>query len=108
MGPHDDSFDVAAVSFSCAPLPKQAYRLVLGIPPIDPVEAKTRYTPERILRHGPATIVFWKDGTKTVVKPAPDEEDSPYNAFASALAIKIFGSNSKVKKVVKNKTEEQK
>lgn len=64
--------------------------------------------PKRILRHGPATIVFWGDGTKTVVKRAPDEPDNEYTAFTAALAIKIFGSNSKLKKIVKTFTEEQK
>ena len=63
------------------------------------------YTPKRILRHGPATIVFWGDGTKTVVKRAPDEPDNEYTAFTAALAIKIFGSNSKLKKIVKTFTE---
>lgn len=67
-----------------------------------------KFTPNRILRSGPATIVFWADGTKTVVKRAPDEEDNAYAAFTAALAIKIFGSNSKLKKIVKTKTEEQK
>lgn len=63
------------------------------------------FTPLRILRNGPATIVFWGDGTKTVVKRAPDEPDNEYTAFTAALAIKIFGSNSKLKKIVKTKTE---
>lgn len=67
-----------------------------------------KFTPNRILRSGPATIVFWADGTKTVVKRAPDEEDNAYAAFTAALAIKIFGSNSKLKKMVKTLTEEQK
>lgn len=66
------------------------------------------FTPKRILRHGPATIVFWGDGTKTVVKRAPDEPDNEYAAFTAALAIKIFGSNSKLKKIVKKLTEEHK
>lgn len=64
--------------------------------------------PKRILRSGPATIVFWADGTKTVVKCAADENDNAYAAFTAALAIKIFGSNSAVKKLVKSKTEEAK
>lgn len=64
-----------------------------------------KFTPTRILRSGPATIVFWADGTKTVVKRAPDEEDSDYAAFTAALAIKIFGSNTKLKKIVKTFTE---
>ena len=66
------------------------------------------YTPKRILRHGPATIVFWKDGTKTIVKLSEGEEDNEYSAFTAALAIRIFGSNSKLKKMVKKLTEEQK
>ena len=66
------------------------------------------YTPKRILRSGPATVVFWQDGTKTVVRLSDGEEDNAYDAFTSALAIKIFGSNSKLKKMVKTLTEEQK
>lgn len=69
---------------------------------------KTHLTPKRILRHGPATIVFWQDGTKTIVKLSEGEEDNAYSAFTAALAIKIFGSNSKLKKMVKKLTEEQK
>lgn len=66
------------------------------------------YTPKKIIRNGPATIVMWPDGTKTVVKRAEGEEDNTYSAFCAALAIKIFGSNSRLKKKVKNLTEEQK
>ena len=69
---------------------------------------KIPYTPKRILRSGPATIVFWEDGTKTVVKRASAQPDNPYDAFTSALAIKVFGSNSQVKSVIKHKTEEAK
>lgn len=57
------------------------------------------YTPDRILRSGDATIVFWRDGEKTIVKKASDEEDNKYVAFCSALAKKIFGSNNAVKKI---------
>ena len=64
--------------------------------------------PERILRSGPATIVFWRDGTKTIVKRAPDEPDNAYAAFTAALGIKAFGSNSALKRIVERYTEEQK
>ena len=84
------------------------FTLAFGIPPVDPVEAKRRYTPKRILRSGIATIVFWADGSKTVVKRAPDEPDNEYQAFCAALAKKIFQSNSKLKKIIKTKTEAQK
>ena len=66
--------------------------------------AKT-FTPQRILRHGIATIVFWQDGTKTVVKRHADELDNEYTAFCAALAIKVFGSNSQIKSVLRHKTE---
>ncbi len=62
---------------------------------------------EKILRNGDATIVFWADGTKTVVRYSGDEEDSDYTAFTAAFAIKCFGSNSHLKKVIKNKIVHQ-
>lgn len=63
------------------------------------------YSPERILRSGNRMIVFWKDGTKTIVKRAEDEADSDYAAFTAALGIKLFGSNSALKRII---TEAQK
>ena len=64
--------------------------------------------PERIVKSGRATIVFWEDGTKTVVKRSHDEPDNDYNAFLAALGIKIFGSNSQLKKIIKEQTVVQK
>lgn len=66
------------------------------------------YTPKKIIRNGPATIVFWNDGKKTVVMKADGDNDNPYNAFCAALAIHIFGNNSALKKIISEKTEEQK
>ena len=64
------------------------------------------FTPLRILKSGNATIVFWQDGTKTVVKRGSDEPESDYAAFTAALGIKIFGSNSALKRIV-SRTETQ-
>lgn len=47
-------------------------------------------TPKRIIAHGPATIVWWSDGTKTVVK-RHSEEDDPEKALAMALARRVWG-----------------
>lgn len=63
--------------------------------------------PSRILKSGNRTIVFWDDGTKTIVKRAEDEEDNDYAAFTAALGIKCFGSNSALKRIVE-RTETQK
>ena len=69
--------------------------------------AKT-YTPVRIIYNVKATIVFWKDGTKTVVKLSEGDYDNPYNAFCAALAKKIFGNNSRVRKIVDKKESARK
>lgn len=44
---------------------------------------------ERVIHHDPATIVYWKDGTKTVVK----RHNEPYDAekgLAMAICKKLF------------------
>jgi len=65
------------------------------------------YTPKRIIKNNNAMIVFWNDGTKTIVKRASDELDSDYAAFSAAVCIKLYGSNSALKRIVA-RTETQK
>ena len=62
----------------------------------------------RILVSGICTIVFWLDGTKTIVRCKADTEFNVYSAFTAALAQKIYGSNSQVNKVIKRKMQIQK
>ena len=57
--------------------------------------------PVRILKNGPAMVVFWQDGSKTVVKPGPNVTPNDYDAFTAALAIKVFGNNSHLKKMIR-------
>lgn len=59
----------------------------------------------KIIVSGYATIVFWADDTKTVVKWDGESEWSLYTAFTAAFAIKMFGSNSHLKKVIKANTQ---
>ena len=56
--------------------------------------------PKKIIRSGEYTTVLWKDGTKTIVKRMPGSEDSDYAAFTAALAKKVYGTNSKVERIV--------
>ena len=63
---------------------------------------------KRIIFHDPATIVFWQDGTKTVVKCMEGEPYSKYYGFVCALAKKIYGSNAKITKLIKQFSEEKK
>ena len=55
---------------------------------------------------GKYTTVTWNDGTKTRVSCGENEQQSRYSAFCSALAIKVFGTNSQVKKIVETKDEQ--
>lgn len=57
--------------------------------------------PKKIIKSGDRTIVFWKDDTKTIVRRSEDTSDDLYSAFTAALAIKIYGSNSQVKKILR-------
>lgn len=63
---------------------------------------------DRIIRNGKATVVIWKDGEKTIVSRAEDEAESTYAAFTAAVAIRLYGNNSKLKKMLEQKTVEQK
>lgn len=58
------------------------------------------YKPTRIITNGPATIVFWNDNTKTVIKCMEEDHNDLYTAFCIALAKKMYGSNSKIKRVI--------
>ena len=51
-------------------------------------------------------VVIWSDGDKTIVRRSDNDPDDIYMAFTAALAKKIFGSNSAVKRVIQNKTNE--
>lgn len=55
---------------------------------------------KRILKNGDYMTVLWEDGDKTIVKRAEDEAESDYAAFTAALGIKVYGSNSALKRLV--------
>lgn len=48
---------------------------------------------DKVIFNPPATIVFWKDGTKTVVKCKEGEEFSEWAGIALCLAKKMYGPN---------------
>lgn len=49
-------------------------------------------TIEKVIFNAPATIVFWSDGTKTVVKTQNGEEFDPEKGLAMAMAKRAFGN----------------
>jgi len=60
----------------------------------------TSMTVRKIIFNFPATIVFWADGTKTVVKMGRGERFDMYHGFTAAVAKKLYGNNTRVKKTV--------
>lgn len=62
---------------------------------------------ERIVFSDPATIVFWEDGTKTVVKCMKGERFERYAGFAAACMKKLFGSTSRAKSIMNDLAVEQ-
>lgn len=51
------------------------------------------YNIKRVIFNNPATIVFWTDGTKTVVKCDERDEYDPEKGLAMAIAKKSLGNN---------------
>ena len=48
---------------------------------------------DKVIFNGPATIVYWDDGTKTVVKCKPDDPYSKDAGVAMATLKKILGNS---------------
>lgn len=55
---------------------------------------------KKVVFNGPATIVFWTDGTKTIVKCAEGDKYDRKVALLYAIAKKKFGNNSRVHKEI--------
>lgn len=61
--------------------------------------------PEKVIFNNPATIVYWKDGTKTVVK-AYDEYFDEEKGLAMAYMKKIHGNKGNYNDVLRKWIEE--
>ena len=111
--PDGTIFARGEMEFPAVEMPPSYSSLLYKWPEPSPLKAIVKPTPvipepTRILLSGNRTIVFWNDGTKTIVKQSPTEQYSVYAAFTAALAIKLYGSNSKLKKILREKVEVQK
>ena len=60
---------------------------------------------EKIIFNEFKTIVFWNDGTKTIVSMSQEERDfDPEDAFRAAYTKKMFGTSSKIKRIIAEKS----
>ncbi len=60
---------------------------------------------ERVIFHDPATIVYWMDGTKTVVK-ANNEKFDKEKGLLAAIAKKVYGNKGSFNNIIKHYVEE--
>lgn len=47
----------------------------------------------KVIFNDPATIVFWRDGSKTIVKCNPEDKFDAEKGLAMACMKKMFGNN---------------
>ena len=73
-----------------AEVPRNTYRNILN----STYGISSSRIPEikNVIFNDPATIVFWEDGTKTVVKCQDDDEFDPEKGLAMAIAKKAYGN----------------
>lgn len=62
----------------------------------------------KVLFHKPATVVFWDDETKTVVKCSENDEFDPHTGLAMAICKKAFGNTGVYNEVFKKWVPEEK
>lgn len=55
---------------------------------------------KRVIFNDPATIILWKDGTKTVVKCQNGEAFDPEKGFALAYLKKLLGNDNTFNKEI--------
>lgn len=85
-----DKINLAGITASATSIPKA-------------VPKPTKYLPEikNVKFDGPATIVFWEDGTKTVVKCQDGDDYSEEVGLAMCIVKKVFGNKSKYNDIFK-------
>ena len=73
-------------------------RSLLGV-----LEETTRKPmPERIIYNDITTIVYWKDGTKTLSRCMESDEFNQEAGFLACLAKKIYGGHNQYKKFIRD------
>ena len=60
---------------------------------------------DRVIFNDPATIILWKDGTKTVVKRSDDDIWDPEKGFCMAIIKKLYGRTSFIKRFMEPEEE---
>ena len=100
-----------AYSNSARQLPLDIYRYALNdvatLNSIYGMQSYNRYLkPKKVIFHDPATIVFWTDGSKTVVKCQEGDTYNKEMGFALCCAKRLFGNQSNFNNIFKKFVED--
>ena len=90
---HDNSLDLMSISSNCT--------LNLS------TEPSVHFAIEKVIFNDPATIVLWKDGSKTIVKVQDGDTFDKEKGLAMALLKKLLGNNGSYYKEIKRWTEDE-
>ena len=60
---------------------------------------------DRVIFNDPATIILWKDGSKTVVNRSDDDIWDPEKGFCMAVIKKLYGHTSFIKRFMEPEEE---
>lgn len=108
----EDKYQLDTIDLACAtkygdPEAKATFRIGPSTKIVEPGAPKVRVTKSvslqdisKVIFNYPATIVFWDDGTKTIVKCKEGDQWDPHAGISAAIAKKFFGNQ--VSKWVKN------
>lgn len=92
--------DAAAVDLNtCRFQPRGIIDVLKGLPSLNDSTAI-----KEVIFHDPATIVYWEDGTKTVVKCQGEEFDKEKGLLA-AIAKKAYGNKGNFNNIIKKYCE---
>lgn len=92
--------DAAAVDLNtCRFQPRGIVDVLKGLPSLNNSTAI-----KEVIFHDPATIVYWEDGTKTVVKCQGEEFDKEKGLLA-AIAKKVYGNKGNFNNIIKKHCE---
>lgn len=67
------------------------------------IHRQFQFAPKKIIYNDAATIVYWNDGTKTVVKCNENDEYSEYFGFIATVAKKMYGGTGPINQIIKSK-----
>lgn len=70
-------------------------------------EPSVHFAIEKVIFNDPATIVLWKDGSKTIVKVQDGDTFDKEKGLAMALLKKLLGNNGSYYKEIKRWTEDE-